>query len=700
MPGLSTQLHEEQQAVDRAYARLDALRSQTRTRLDTVRAAGSHGSPTQRTERDSFATMYEDRLTQLRAMEDRLVFGRLDDVKGERRYIGRIGLSSENHEPILTDWRAEAARPFYEATPSNHGDIVMRRHITLNFRDVIGIEDEVLDVHSEQVDKASKAGTLTGEGALLASLSSRRTGKMTDIVATIQAEQDRIIRSDLNRALVVQGGPGTGKTAVALHRAAYLLYTHRRKLERSGVLVIGPSTTFLHYIDQVLPSLGETGVVSRTIADLIPGIKATATDTPLAAKLKGDRRMAQVVANAIALRERVPQDLPTVHVNGFAVRMLDTDVRAAIDQAKRTRQPHNKARETFVRTMLMALRDRYAEQLDYTPSDDELNEALTNLRLNDKVRVTLNLAWLPMNGTWLIDNLWSHPLRLRALAPWLDDDGIAALTRPKGAPMTQSDVPLLDEAMELLGPDPKIAAQIAAKNAKRAQEEQFAQDTLNSVGLGSGIVSSQMLVDQMNGEGGEFIAQRAAADREWTYGHVVVDEAQELTAMDWRMLIRRCPSRSFTIVGARRHAPLGPHDEPAVRRAAVGSQRADHQLPQSAGGFGPGLGLRAEGGTVYLDGQRRAHDTGRRAQDHRRRRIRHDRDRGIACRAASQAVRGCGRNRSRSGHRPFPHARSAPIHYLFNASGYAGTARDGPAVRAARVGRADQRRFHGVGQGT
>ena len=225
--------------------------------------------------------------------------------------------------------------------------------------------------------------------------------------------------------------------------------------------------------------------------------------------------------------------------------------------------------------------------------------------------------------------------------------------------MTQSDVPLLDEAMELLGPDPKIAAQIAAKKAKRAQEEQFARDTLNSVGLGSGIVSSQMLVDQMNGEGGEFIAQRAAADREWTYGHVVVDEAQELTAMDWRMLIRRCPSRSFTHrrrrgsdVCARRHAPLGPHDEPAVRRAAVGSQRADHQLPQSAGGFGPRLGLRAEGGTVYLDGQRRAHDTGRRAQDHRQQRIRHDCDRSIACRAASQAVRGCGRNRSRSGHRP------------------------------------------------
>ena len=218
MSSYASQLHEEQQAVDRAYGRLDDLRAEMWQRLDTVRAAGSHGSPTQRSERDSFATMYENRLTQLRSVEDRLVFGRLDAKNGDRHYIGRIGLSSPDHEPILTDWRAEAARPFYEATPSNHGDIVMRRHITLSFREVVGVEDEVLDVHSDQVGQASSAGTLTGEGALLASLSSRRTGKMTDIVATIQAEQDRIIRSDMNRAVVVQGGPGTGKTAVALHR--------------------------------------------------------------------------------------------------------------------------------------------------------------------------------------------------------------------------------------------------------------------------------------------------------------------------------------------------------------------------------------------------------------------------------------------------------------------------------------------------
>ncbi|MDN6459420.1 MAG: ATP-dependent DNA helicase, partial [Bifidobacterium crudilactis] len=203
MSRYSSQLQEEQRATDRAYQRLDTLRSQTRARLDTVRAAGSHGSPTQRTERDSFATMYEDRLTQLRAVEDRLVFGRLDASTGTSRYIGRIGLSTDEHEPILTDWRADAARPFYEATPSNHGDIVMRRHITLNFRTVVGLEDEVLDLKAPQVSQASQSGTLTGEGALLASLSSKRTGKMTDIVATIQAEQDRIIRAPMGRAVVV-----------------------------------------------------------------------------------------------------------------------------------------------------------------------------------------------------------------------------------------------------------------------------------------------------------------------------------------------------------------------------------------------------------------------------------------------------------------------------------------------------------------
>ena len=549
MSTYSSQLSEEQHAVDLAYGRLDNLRSTVRARLDAVRAAGSHGSPTQRTERDSFATMYEDRLSQLRAVEDRLVFGRLDDVFGAHHYIGRIGLLSENHDPILTDWRAEAARPFYEATPSHHGNIVRRRHITLKFRDVVGVEDEVLDINSDEIGKASQQGTLTGEGALLASLGSRRTGKMTDIVATIQAEQDRIIRAPLERTIVVQGGPGTGKTAVALHRAAYLLYTHRRKLEHSGVLIVGPSSAFLRYIDQVLPSLGETGVVSRTISDLIPGIQATAEDTPYVAKLKGMYRMRTVIANAISARIRVPKKLPTVRINGFSIPMLCEDIKNAQFEAQRTHQPHNQARNTFVKSALSAIRNRYLEQLDYTPSQAEINDITSQLRMDDKIRVTLNLAWLPMNATWLIDQLFSKPLQLRTYAPWLKDEDINALTRPKGSPITRSDIPLLDEAMELLGHDPKLDTQQAQLKAKKLEEQQFAADTLAQAGIGNGIVTADMLLDNINGDDASIMAHKAASDREWTYGHVVVDEAQELTAMEWRMLIRRCPSRSFTIVG-------------------------------------------------------------------------------------------------------------------------------------------------------
>lgn len=549
MSRYSSQLQEEQRATDRAYQRLDTLRSQTRARLDTVRAAGSHGSPTQRTERDSFATMYEDRLTQLRAVEDRLVFGRLDASTGTSRYIGRIGLSTDEHEPILTDWRADAARPFYEATPSNHGDIVMRRHITLNFRTVVGLEDEVLDLKAPQVSQASQSGTLTGEGALLASLSSKRTGKMTDIVATIQAEQDRIIRAPMGRAVVVQGGPGTGKTAVALHRAAYLLYTHRSTLERSGVLVVGPSSTFLHYIDQVLPSLGETGVVSRTIADLIPGIVVERHDGPKAAQLKGDHRMARAVENAINARIRIPAKLPTVHINGIAVPVLATDIREAQDDARRSRQPHNEARKTFIRTMMHLLTERYGEQLDYTPEQSELSQATSMLRMNDDIKRTLNLAWLPMNAIWLISRMWADTQRLARYAPWLSADELETLHRDADSPMTTSDVPLLDEAMELLGDDPKLSAASAARQEQQRNDEQFAKDTLAQNGIGTGLVTSQMLLDQMQSDDPELLSQRAASDRAWTYGHIVVDEAQELTAMDWRMLIRRCPSRSFTIVG-------------------------------------------------------------------------------------------------------------------------------------------------------
>ena len=357
---------------------------------------------------------------------------------------------------------------------------------------------------------------------------------------------------------------------MALHRAAYLLYTHRSMLDRSGVLVIGPSSAFLHYIDQVLPRLGETGVVSRTIAGPDPRIQRHRTDTPRAAQLKGEQRMAKAIANAVAARERVPRTLPVVRINGFAVAMKPSDVEQAIADARRTRQPHNKARETFVRSMLEALRARYVEQLDYTPEQPELTDVMQQLRMNDTVRHTLNLAWLPMTGPWLIDQLFSKPAQLRRFAPWLSDDDIAALARDKGAALTQSDIPAPGRGHgSCWVPDPRAAARKAAADAQRAEEEQYARDTLAQAGIGSGIVTSQMLVDQINGMGcGAHRTARRGRPRMDVRAHRV-DEAQELTAMDWRMLIRRCPSRSFTIVGdggadlgAGRHTRLAAHDGP------------------------------------------------------------------------------------------------------------------------------------------
>lgn len=547
----ASQIRHEQRKVDDIYARIDEMTDQTRKRLNAVRARGGKGSPTEQAERDSFNAMYEDRLQQLRGVQDRLVFGRLDSDEGKQRYIGRIGISSAQHEPLLTDWRAEAARPFYEATPKNRMGIILRRHIALKFRTVTGVEDEVLNVTSSNAREAQKSGTLTGEGALLTSLATRRTGKMTDIVATIQAEQDRIIRQPLSQVCVVQGGPGTGKTAVALHRAAYLLYTNRERLAHSGVLIIGPSPAFLHYIGQVLPSLGETGVLSRTIGTLLPGITASGTEDPYAAELKGDIRMAQMIKNAVRRRIRVPKDLPTIRIGRSRIRVTLTadDIEQVEESLAHTRKTHNEARVDFVSRILDRLVDQYVRAMQPQPvSAQDMADVREDLRLNRQLQLTLNRAWLPLTATWLLENLWSNPRRLAQAAPWLTADQRRLLYRPKGSAWTSSDIPLLDEAMELIGPDPN---KVGTPQQKTSEAERFAQQTLEQMGMaGNGLVSAKDLAGQMEGQSNEqTLQERAAADREWTYGHIVIDEAQELTRMDWRMLLRRCPSRAFTIVG-------------------------------------------------------------------------------------------------------------------------------------------------------
>ncbi|BDZ43863.1 DNA helicase [Paraoerskovia sediminicola] len=556
----------EQAVVDAMYARLDELRVRARGRLADTRKAGPSGSPQNRSERDAFATLYEDRLAQLEAVEDRLTFGRLDLTDGEHRYVGRIGLTDEAHASILTDWRAPAAQAFYRATSARPDGVARRRHLVTRRRRVTGVEDEVLDLDASL--SAEDRSGLSGEGALLASLAAGRTGRMGDIVATIQAEQDAIIRSELAGALVVQGGPGTGKTAVALHRAAYLLYAHRKQLERSGVLLVGPSRSFLRYIDQVLPSLGETGVVSTTVADLLPGVSARAHEGAESARVKGLAVMHQVVRRAVRSRERVPRTEMEVRLDGRALVIRRRDVRDAIERARRTRKPHNLARATFVRDMLGRLADQYAATLGERLVDQDRADVIEDLRVLHDVKVALNLAWLPMSPQWLLEDLLAKPERLAELAPELTADERAAVARPKGSAWTPADVPLLDEAAELLGEDDQMArAQAGAEAAERAAELDYARQVLASSGAGGGLVDAEVLADRFASRGPRLTtAERAVADRRWTFGHVVVDEAQELSAMAWRMLARRCPTRSFTIVGdvAQSSSPAGARSWPAA----------------------------------------------------------------------------------------------------------------------------------------
>ncbi len=543
------QLREEQSAVDRRYERLDTLRAQTAERLRRVRRSGPSGSPQNRSERDAFATLYEDRQAQLDAVEQRLTFGRLDLTDGTTRYIGRIGLTEPDHTVLLTDWRAPAAQAFYRATAAQPEGVVRRRHLVSRGRRVTGVEDEVLDLDAVGSGVAHPS-TLSGEGALLATLAAGRTGRMGDIVATIQAEQDAVIRSALAGALVVQGGPGTGKTAVALHRAAYLLYAHRRILERSGVLLVGPSRTFLRYIDQVLPSLGETGVVTATIADLYPGVVADGTEPDEVAEIKGRAIWPQVLARAVRLRQRAPEEVRQVTVEGHVVRIEPQDAADAIARARRTGRPHNLARVTFVRDMLTRLAAQYSAQLAFPLPPDEQAEVVEELRTTRVVRIALNLAWMPLTPQRLLEGLLTRPDRLRAAAPELSAAERAALHRGAGAAWTPADVPLLDEAAELLGEDDQAArAEAAQETQRRVADVEYARQVLTTSGT-AGLVSAELLADRFAHSGPSLTtAERAATDRAWTYGHIVVDEAQELSAMAWRMLLRRCPTRSMTIAG-------------------------------------------------------------------------------------------------------------------------------------------------------
>jgi DNA helicase IV len=558
---------QEQTYVSMLYAQLDERREQASQRLAQVlRETG--GTPQARTERDVLAGMYTQRIAQIDAAEHGLCFGRIDSEDGQHRHIGRLGLRDENadYEPLLLDWRAPAARPFYLATPVSPEGVRRRRHIKTIGREVTRLDDEVLDL--DAVAQNGNGNGLTGEAALLAALNASRTGQMSDIVETIQVEQDWIIRSPHKGVLVVQGGPGTGKTAVALHRAAYLLYTHREQLARRVVLVIGPNPTFLRYVSQVLPSLGETSVLLSTIADLYPGITARRAEPATTARLKGRLDMVDVIAAAI----RDQQGSGGLEVT-FEHETLRLDRRACArirDRARRTRLPHNQARSAAHRFLIDALAKQVADRIGFNVlgggnllGEDEVASVRQELRESPQVRLALEEFWPALTPQRLVGDLFSSLDRLASAAPGLSDDVRASLLRSPGGGWTAADVPLLDEAAELLGEDDRTAR--ARARRERRRRVAYARGVLDlaygsrSVDLNPeeeaeilsayDILDAERLAERYEEDDDRTAVERAAADRTWAFGHIVVDEAQELSPMAWRMLMRRCPTRSMTIVG-------------------------------------------------------------------------------------------------------------------------------------------------------
>jgi len=486
------ELSEEQAYIDHAYDCLDRAREQA-LRLRGLTEVGRGGTHQARYERDVIEETVRNRLAHLEIGDAALVFGRIDRDSGEAFHIGRLAVADERQEPVVVDWRAPVAEPFYRATGRAPMGLSRRRHFALKGRALVGIEDEVFNGANGDGDDG-----LVGPGALIAALEQSRTGQLGDIVATIQAEQDEIIRSPLAGVLVVQGGPGTGKTVVALHRAAYLLYTYRFPLEDQGVLVVGPNRVFLRYIHRVLPSLGESGVEQVVLADLVPAVRIQATEAHATARVKGHVRMAALLANAVRDRQRaLPRDL----VVPFGLTSLRLDVetsRRIVRGAARRAHTHNAARKFVEQALFDALAASSRDQVDS-------GTVRERTRSTDEVRAALEAMWPVLTPAQLLHDLFGSPALIRLAARGaLDDDEIELLARPRSAHVddviwTDADVPLLDEALELLGPKP----------ARPGVE-----------------------VDEVR-----------------TYGHIVVDEAQDLTPMALRMLTRRSLNGSMTVVG-------------------------------------------------------------------------------------------------------------------------------------------------------
>ena len=503
-------LSSEQAHIDSAYSSLERSREEA-TRLRSMVEVGKGGTEQARWEREMIEGNIAHRLASLQLGDASLVFGRIDRTQGEGGdsfHIGRLAVSDERREPLVVDWRAPVAEPFYRATGRQPMGLVRRRHFSTRGRRLLAIEDELFGESAGLLGGAlsviDEGREIRGQSTLIAALEEVRTGHLGDIVATIQGEQDEIIRAELPGVLVVQGGPGTGKTVVALHRAAYLLYTHRFPLEGQGVLVVGPNRLFLGYIEQVLPSLGEAGVELAVLADLLhrPGhLEIEGRDLPETARVKGDLRMARFLAKAVHDRQRPLRETMRVGYGVQTLTLTPGQSKAIVADAKRRFRLHNAGRRHVEASVFATLADSARVPVEAQGVRDRLRHA-------PGVREALERMWPLLTPADLLHDLWgSAALIDLAAGSRLSSDEKAALERKRAGSIDDvtwsvDDVPLLDEARSLLGPKP------------RRRRPGLPPD-----------------------------------DDVRTYGHIVVDEAQDLSPMQLRMLTRRSLSGSMTVVG-------------------------------------------------------------------------------------------------------------------------------------------------------
>jgi len=554
----------EQAYIDHVHECLEESRARA-ARL-TANYEPSRGGTTQaRFERESVIEGVVNRLTQLDVGDRSLIFGRIDmdidtDDADERLYIGRLGVWNNDQDPVLVDWRAPASEPFYRATGVKPMGLRRRRHFATRGRTLLGIDDEVFGGHTSETEPAVGRG----QGALIAALEAGRTGHLGDIVATIQGEQDEIIRAPQQGVLVVQGGPGTGKTVVALHRAAYLLYTHRFPLEGQGVLVVGPNRLFIAYIEQVLPSLGEAGVQVAVLADLIrPKVSVNRLDNEDIARVKGDVRMAQVIGNAVSDRERPLREDLVLGLGIQKLRLTVAESRRIIDEARRRSRSHNSGRKVVEDEFYRILGRSARRPVDPSEVRDRMRGQL-------EVREALEWMWPVLTPAHLLHDLYGSRALLRsANAGRFTDHEIQLLHRPRSSHADNviwrfQDVALLDEARAHLGYRP--------------------------------------------GKRGE--------DAVRTYGHICIDEAQDLSPMELRMISRRSLNGSMTVVGDIAQATGAwansdwsqilsalPQRHPTQRRELTVGYRipertmelASRVLPHAAPGLQPPKAVRAGG---------------------------------------------------------------------------------------------------------